>query len=205
MTPRVRRAVALVLCVVGVVLLAHSAVAYLRAEAFRREALHAPVLQISASPAQRPQPGDLIGLLDIPRLRMCAPIVEGDETAALARGIGHLSDTPLPWEPGNTAVAGHRDTVFRPLARIRLGDVIAIHAGGQRYEYTVSETRVVEPNDLSVLRDEPRPTLTLITCYPFRFIGPAPKRFIVRAERIASSADDQQDCRDRSRQSHPAR
>lgn len=183
MTRRARRAAALVLCLAGLLLLAQSVIAHVRAAAFRRDALSAPVLAMTSSPRQRPQPNDLIGTLEIPRLRLCDPIVEGDGDAALARGIGHLSDTPLPWEPGNTAVAGHRDTVFRPLARIRVGDVIAINTRGQRYEYTVRDTRVVEPSDLSVLQDGPTPSLTLITCYPFRFIGPAPKRFIIRAER----------------------
>lgn len=187
MTHRARRAVAVVLCMAGVLLLAHSAREYLRAEAFRRDVLNPPMLTADASPRQRPQPDDLIGTLEIPRLRTCEPIVEGDGEAALARGIGHLPDTPLPWEPGNAALAGHRDTVFRPLARVRVGDVIAIQTRGQRYEYTVRDTRVVEPDDLSVLQAGPTPSLTLITCYPFRFIGPAPKRFIVRAERAATS------------------
>lgn len=204
MTSRARRALALGFWISGLLLLMHSGMAYLRAEMFRREVLNAPVPEANGSPRQRPRPDDLIGMLEIPRLRMCDPIVEGDGDRALARGIGHLPDTPLPWEPGNTAVAGHRDTVFRPLARIRVGDFIAINTEGQRYQYTVRDTRIVEPNDLSVLQDGPVPSLTLITCHPFRFIGPAPKRFIVRAERVATSSGDQHDCHNRGRNTDPS-
>lgn len=200
MTSRARRAMARVFCICGLLLLMHSGIVYLRAEVFRREVLNAPVLAANGPPRQRPQPGELIGTLEIPRLGMCDPIVEGDGEGVLARATGHLPDTPLPWESGNTAVAGHRDTVFRPLARIRVGDVIAINSNGQRYQYTVRDTRVVEPDDLSVLQDGPEPSLTLITCYPFRFIGPAPKRFVVRAERVATGSDGQIDCRNRARQ-----
>lgn len=186
MTWRARRILAVALCGAGVLLLAHSAVAYLRADRFRRAVMNEAVPLAADPTSRRPSAGAVIGTLEIPRLRVCSPIVEGDGERELARGIGHLPDTPLPWEPGNAALAGHRDTAFRPLARIRAGDGIAVSAAGQRYEYTVREIRVVEPDDLSVLQPGPAPSLTLITCYPFRFIGPAPKRFIVRAERAAA-------------------
>lgn len=190
-----RGALALGFSISGLLLLMHSGMAYLRAEMFRRELLSAPVPVAKGAPSQQPQRDDLIGTLEIPRLGMCDPIVEGDGDRALAHSIGHLPDTPLPWQPGNTAVAAHRDTVFRPLARIRVGDLIAINTERQRYQYMVRETRIVEPDDLSVLQNGPVPSLTLITCYPFRFIGPAPKRFIVHAERVATNSRDRSDCR----------
>lgn len=195
MMPRARRALALALTLVGVGLLGYSTVSYLRAEQFRREATIAPAPPPESGPS-RPARGDVIALLDIPRLRVCVPIVEGDGDAELDRAAGHLPDTPLPWEPGNAAIAGHRDTVFRPLARIRAGDVIRVTTPGARYDYAVRDTRVVEPDDLSVLEAGAVPALTLITCYPFRFVGPAPQRFVVRAERIAAGTGQQQDCRD---------
>lgn len=186
---RVRRWLAIVLCAIGVGLLGHTTLTYARAELLRREMRIAPLVE-----PQPPRPGDLIATLEIPRLAMCDPVFEGDDDAVLARGVGHLPDTPLPWEDGNAALAGHRDTVFRPLSRIRSGDVIAVTSARGRYEYQVRETRVVEPGELSVLRDTATPTLTLITCYPFRWIGPAPNRFIVRAERVSVGPGDQQHC-----------
>lgn len=204
MMPRARRALALALTLVGVGLLGYSTAGYLRAEQFRREATIAP-----APPAEsgrsRPARGDAIALLEIPRLRVCVPIVEGDGDAELDRAAGHLPDTPLPWEAGNAAIAGHRDTVFRPLARVRAGDVIRVTTPGARYDYAVRDTRVVEPDDLSVLEAGPVPALTLITCYPFRFVGPAPQRFVVRAERIAAGTGQQQDCRDGRWNTDPSR
>lgn len=196
-----RRPVAVVLCATGLSLLAYSTIVYLWAAWVRHEVVGAARL----TTGDRPERGDPIGVLEIPRLRVCEPILEGDGDAELDLGVGHLPDTPMPWEAGNAALAGHRDTVFRPLARIRTGDVIAVTTSAGRYEYTVRETRVVAPDDLSVLQDESHPSLTLITCYPFSFIGPAPQRFVVRAERTASSAHHQQDCRNRGGQDRPAR
>ena len=201
MTSRWRRPVSLVLCITGLSLLAYSAMTHLRAERLRQEVVTAARLPV----IDRPERGAPIGVLEIPRLRVCEPVVEGDGRAELDLGVGHLPDTPMPGEPGNTALAGHRDTVFRPLARIRAGDVITMNTSTGRYEYTVRETRIVAPDDLSVLQEEAHPSLTLITCYPFRFIGPAPKRFVVRAERTASSSHRQQDCRDRRGEERPAR
>lgn len=185
MTARARRRAAAVLIACGVAMLSWSGAGYVRAERFRR----AHVTAIADRPAEtdRSRSGDVIGVLEIPRLGVCSPILEGDHAGALARGIGHLPDTALPWEHGNTAVAAHRDTVFRPLGRVRAGDAITVTTPRGRFDYTILDTRIVEPTDLSVLKDGARPTLTLITCYPFRMIGRAPKRFVVRAERQASA------------------
>lgn len=125
-----------------------------------------------------------LALLEIPRLNLASAILPGDSEAVLAVAIGHLPDTPKPWEPGNSALAGHRDGLFRPLRNIRLGDEIRIRSEQGDQIYRVSETKIVMPDDLSVLRPTSTPTLTLITCYPFNFIGNAPKRFIVHAERV---------------------
>jgi len=108
----------------------------------------------------------------------------GDDDATLMKAVGHLPGTPLPWNGGNTALAGHRDTFFRPLERVNIGDDIHLDTPHGRFHYRVRRTLVVEPEDLSVLHPSTNATLTLITCYPFRYIGPAPKRFIVQADRI---------------------
>jgi sortase A len=110
-------------------------------------------------------------------------VLEGDDVAALLLGVGHLPDTPLPWHGGNSVMAAHRDTFFRPLAGIRRNDVIRFSTADTEFEYVVKETMIVGPTDLAVLDPTPSATLTLITCYPFDYVGPAPDRFIVRAER----------------------
>jgi sortase A len=131
--------------------------------------------------------GSLIGSLDIPRLRLTAMIAEGDDDATLNMAIGHLSDTPLPWQEGNSTLAGHRDTFFRPLQHIRVGDELRVSTVRGDFRYQVRETMVVGPDDVWVLDPTDRPMLTLITCYPFNYVGKAPRRFIVRAERTSTS------------------
>jgi sortase A len=98
---------------------------------------------------------------------------------------GHLPDTPLPWETGNSAIAGHRDTFFRVLERVRGGDDLSLATRRGTLRYRVVAVSVVEPDDLSVLGTSTKADLTLITCYPFHYVGPAPRRFVVQAQRIA--------------------
>ena len=129
-------------------------------------------------------------MIEIPRLGLSSVVLEGDDTAALLLGVGHLSDTPLPWHEGNAVFAAHRDTFFRPLAHIRKNDVIKFSTADAQFEYVVRELKVVEPTDVEVLEPTTAATLTLITCFPFDYIGPAPQRFIVRAERRSSSPLD---------------
>jgi len=133
---------------------------------------------------EREMGSSLVGLLEIPRLGLSTPVVEGDDSVALRGAAGHLPDTPRPWEEGNSAIAAHRDGVFRPLRKIRVGDELLVQTPRGELRYTVTGTRIVVPTDLSVLRKTTAQTLTLITCYPFNYIGAAPKRFIVQAERV---------------------
>ena len=138
----------------------------------------------------RVQDGKPIGVIEIPRLGISSVVLEGDDTAALLLGVGHLSDTPLPWHGGNTVLAAHRDTFFRPLAHIRKNDVITFSTADASFEYVVTELKVVEPTAVEVLEPTSAAALTLITCFPFDYIGPAPQRFIVRAERRSSSPSE---------------
>jgi sortase A len=131
--------------------------------------------------------GSLLGVLEIPRLHIAAPVMSGDDEETLAVAVGHLPDTPRPWEPGNSALAAHRDGLFRPLRRVRAGDEIVLRTRRGDFTYRVRETRVVEPTDLSVLAPTPSRTLTLITCYPFDYVGPAPMRFVVHADLVVGS------------------
>jgi sortase A len=130
----------------------------------------------------------LIGRIDIPRLALSVIVMEGTSSKTLRRAAGHISGTALPGQPGNVGISGHRDTFFRPLRNIEANDTITVTTMAGEYRYRVRSTRIVEPDDVTVLAPSDDPgdneTLTLVTCYPFYFVGPAPKRFIVRAERI---------------------
>ena len=131
--------------------------------------------------------GDVVGMLDVPRLGLSTVVTLGDDRNALAAGAGLLADTSRPWLRGNTAIAGHRDGIFRPLSRIRVGDEIVVRTPRGPFRYRVRATKITTPNDLSVLANRRAPSLTLITCYPFWYVGPAPKRFIVSADRISAA------------------
>jgi len=126
----------------------------------------------------------VIGRLEIPRLHLSAPVKTGDDDAVLDFSVGYLPDTPLPWTPGNSAFAAHRDRLFRPLEHIRNGDEIDLATTHGRLRYRVLNTLVVNPRDVWVLDPIPRVSLTLITCYPFVYIGHAPHRFVVQAEKL---------------------
>lgn len=128
--------------------------------------------------------GEPIGWLEIPRVGVSAGVVHGDTDALLKTAVGHLPDTPLPWTGGNSALAGHRDSFFRPLRHVRRDDTVRLKTPHGRFEYRVRETLIVDPEDVWVLEPTPAAMLTLITCYPFDYVGSAPRRFIVRAERV---------------------
>jgi sortase A len=126
----------------------------------------------------------LIGRISIPRLRLSAIVLEGTSTTTLRRAVGHIAGTALPGGRGNVGIAGHRDTYFRPLRNIRQDDVITLTTPLGEYRYRVVSARVVSPTDVEVLGSSDGEILTLVTCYPFYFVGSAPDRFIVRAERV---------------------
>jgi sortase A len=109
--------------------------------------------------------------------------VEGDDDGTLKVAVGHLPDTPMPWEEGNAALAGHRDTFFRALKDVRVGDEIALQTVHGTLRYRVSRTLVVDPGDLWVLDPSPASPLTLVTCFPFPYVDRAPQRFVVHAAR----------------------
>jgi len=129
-----------------------------------------------------PAAGSVIARLEAPSVQMSTTVLEGSDDATLSRGAGHIEDTPFPGQPGNIGIAGHRDTVFRPLRRIKVGDPLEITTADRTYRYRISKTLIVGPDDVYVLDPTDHPTVTLVTCYPFDFIGHAPKRFIVQAE-----------------------
>jgi sortase A len=126
----------------------------------------------------------LIGRLEILRLGLSVMVTEGDDHRTLRRAVGHIPGTALPGQIGNIALTGHRDTFFRPLRNIRIDDIVALSTLQGEYRYRVLATQVVSPDHVSVLDPGRNEILTLITCHPFYFVGAAPNRFIVRAERI---------------------
>lgn len=130
--------------------------------------------------------GDLIGRIEIPRLGLSAVVVEGIGRRDLRRAVGHIPGTALPGQPGNAAIAGHRDTFFRPLKDVAVDDIIVLTTQWGEYRYRVVWSRMTTPDDVAVLDPTTIEVLTLVTCYPFYYVGPAPDRFIVRAEKIAS-------------------
>jgi sortase A len=132
----------------------------------------------------------MIGLLEVPRLRLATTVMSGDDAKTLKVSAGHLPDTPKPWERGNSAIAAHRDSHFRPLKNIRVGDEVRMRTLHGDIVYRVNNIKIVTPDDLSVLQPGRGDSLTLITCYPFNYIGSAPKRYIVQAQRIGDAATD---------------
>jgi sortase A len=125
-----------------------------------------------------------LGRIEINAIGLAAMILEGTDARTLRRAVGHIPGTPLPGQQGNVAITGHRDTFFRPLLNIRKDDEIRLTTLGGSYRYLVDSIKVVEPEDTEVLDKSDDEILTLVTCYPFYFVGPAPKRFIVRAHRV---------------------
>jgi sortase A len=119
---------------------------------------------------------------------MSTTVLEGSDDATLSRGSGHIEDTPFPGQPGNVGIAGHRDTTFRALRHIKIGDALEYRTGDKLYRYRITKTWIVGPDDVYVLDPTPQPALTLVTCYPFEFVGHAPNRFIVRADFVEETS-----------------
>jgi sortase A len=157
------------------------------ARAFHRNTTRrAPAGRRRIPPPLRPHIGDTLAKLAIPRLNTELYVVEGDDATELRRGPGHLPGTALPGAHGNCIIAGHRDTHFRVLKDIRAGDDIVLETTHGKFLYRVESTRVILPTNTGPLHPTSDAVLNLITCYPFYYVGSAPKRFIVEA-RLAGS------------------
>ena len=126
-----------------------------------------------------------IGRIEVPRVQLSAAILDGVDTGTLDRAVGHVPGTAYPGEAkGRVALAAHRDSFFRDLGILRRGDTIRLATGGRVREYKVESTEVVKPDQIEVLAPTPDSMLTLVTCYPFRYLGNAPERFIVNARLV---------------------
>ncbi len=200
-TPRAQKLVQHSLAIIGVLALGYCLAVFLDAKLYQtrvaREFAIASDLRVrkgadathatSKSKAELPENGAPIGRLEIPRIGVSVIVVEGADAGNLRRAVGHIPGTALPEEPGNVGIAGHRDTFFRPLRSAQRGDNVTLSTLEGTYRYRVVSTEVVPPEDIRVLRPTGHDSLTLITCFPFYYVGPAPKRFIVRAERVPTT------------------
>jgi sortase A len=166
-----------------------------RATGMRAQAGGFPALPASSpscpSPLERKTrvSGDALGRLEIPRVGLAAVVFEGDSEATLRMGPGHVPGTAWPADvkatPGNCVIAGHRDSFFRPLRDAREGDLVRLVDASETRSYRLENKRVVSPDDVSVMGATPDARLTLITCYPFHWIGAAPSRLVWSARPIA--------------------
>jgi sortase A len=127
--------------------------------------------------------GDVLGRIDIPRIGVSVAVLQGTTARTLRLGVGHVTGTALPGEPGNTGIAGHRDTYLRALKDIRKDDEIQLQTATGIARYEVDWIQITSPSDIGVLAPTTESSLTLVTCYPFYYVGAAPKRFIVHAHR----------------------
>jgi sortase A len=174
------------LLIAGIAALAYAS--YILASGYLYQAREGPQfdhpLPASNPPPLLLTPGAVIGQIEIPRIGLKAVIAEGDSPKILRKTVGHVPQTALPGQHGNVALAGHRDTFFRPLRNIRVGDHVLIKTRTDTFQYEVDATTIVAPQDLGPLKSTRTHKLTLITCFPFDYIGPAPRRFIVRAREV---------------------
>jgi sortase A len=134
-------------------------------------------------------PPATVGKIEIPALGLATRVLEGDDARTLRLAVGHIPGTAIPGPSGNVGLAGHRTTFFRSLQKIRVGDAIRYSSPAGTFTYQVVSLRVVLPSAIEVLDSTQRPSLTLVTCYPFHSIGAAPKRFIVHAEMVTASPE----------------
>ncbi|MDL4840544.1 class D sortase [Aquibacillus rhizosphaerae] len=130
----------------------------------------------------RPEKGEEMGVLRIPKIDAELPIFHGSDEDELAKGVGHFADSVLPGEADNAVLSGHRDTVFRELGEVGKNDLLIVTTSAGEFTYKVRKVRIVDADDRTVIVPKPRATLTVTTCYPFNFIGDAPERYVLVAD-----------------------
>ncbi|GIO16569.1 hypothetical protein J19TS2_61240 [Cohnella xylanilytica] len=158
---------------------------------------HIPAMVQVASPDPRrdalagrqkfkPEESDVLGVLEIPKIKAELPMIEGTDEEMLDRGVGHYSASALPLDGEQILLSGHRDTVFRNFAKLELGDRFIVKLPYGTFEYEISSTEIVDKDDTSVIRSMGKEVLVVTTCYPFRYVGPAPQRYVVYADPVSS-------------------
>jgi sortase A len=192
--PSLRQRFPLIMIILGVVLLAYVGWEYgsmyfeqrRLAREFERQQQEQQQQASNSAPAPI-NTDDALTRLSVPKINLESVVVEGTNHRALLLGPGHLEDTPAPGESGNSVISGHRDTFFRHLNDLQMGDEVLVERGGKTFHYQVTGKRVVEPTDLSVIAPTKDPEMTLITCYPTYYIGPAPKRLVVFSKLVTDA------------------
>ena len=144
----------------------------------------APARALAHEKSLKRQPRGIVGRLLIPALDLNVMVLEGTDRWTLNRAVGHIEKTALPGRAGNVGISAHRDGYFRNLGRIARGDEISILTPEKTYTYAVESTHIVNPGDIEVLAPSDQPVLTLVTCFPFYFVGDAPQRFVVKAQLV---------------------
>jgi sortase A len=179
-----------ILLVAGILALLYVAITLIDAKIYQKNALSILEKQIQAEnqhKAEQPvlaiKEGDVLGHIEIPRMGVSVAVLQGTTSRTLRLGVGHINGTALPGEPGNIGIAGHRDTFFRALKDIRKDDEIQLETATGITRYEVDLIQITSPSNVGVLAPTAESSLTLVTCYPFYYIGAAPKRFIVHAHR----------------------
>lgn len=187
-----RRTLSLVLVIVGLVLLGYVATQYwgmYRSQKTLEAQWEQQAASASTPGAPKLTAEDMLTRVVIPKINLDAIVVEGASRKKLSEGPGHVKDTATPGEPGNAVITAHRDTFFRHIYELNKGDEILVRRNGQVFKYQVTGKKIVMPQDVAVLKQTPDPQLTLITCYPTYYIGPAPKRLVVFSRLVESSND----------------
>ncbi|MFS0666605.1 class D sortase [Peribacillus frigoritolerans] len=135
---------------------------------------------------ERPETGDLMGELYIPKIEATLPIYHGTDEDELEKGVGHYAGSVLPGEKDNSVLSGHRDTIFRDLGEVGDGDLLIAKTEAGSFTYKVRKVRIVDADDRTVIVPKPKATLTVTTCYPFSYIGSAPERYVLVADLLKS-------------------
>jgi sortase A len=179
-----------ILLITGILALSYVAITLIGARIYQKNAVLILDKQIQAEEqhkAEQPEPtireGDVLGRIEIPRIGVSVAVLQGTTSQTLWLGVGHIKGTALPGEPGNIGIAGHRDTYFRALKDIHRDDEIQLQTATGITMYEVDWIQITSPSDVGILAPTAESSLTLVTCYPFYYIGAAPKRFFVHAHR----------------------
>jgi sortase A len=186
----VMRWVSRILLIAGILALSYVALTLIGARLYQKEAaltldkqIHAKEQHETEYPRLVLKEGDVLGRLEIPRIGISVVVLQGTTSHTLRLGVGHIEGTALPGETGNIGIAGHRDSYFRGLKDIRTNDEIQIRTPSGVDTYVVDWIQITAPSDIGVLAPTTESTLTLVTCYPFYYIGASPKRYIIHAHR----------------------
>jgi len=179
-----------ILLLTGVLALCYVALVLIGARLYQRDAsltlekqIHAEAEHRAALPKITIKEGDVLGRIEIPKIGVSVAVLEGTASRTLRLGVGHIEGTSLPGEPGNIGIAGHRDTYFRGLKDIRNDDEIVLQTASGAATYKVDWIQITDPRDGAIVSSTTQPGLTLVTCYPFHYIGAAPERYVVHASK----------------------